>query len=159
MLSVLLLLTIQSLETHPDRFPTGSPEQRTATGKFQEVNNAYYVLSDKARRREYDLSCGSGRSSSFFGGPSASPETANAQFGEAFEEMLREEGMQQGAGRVGYMYALGGGFAGAILGFIIANIPGLLAGAVAGNRLGSIRDTKGKPVYQVFQGNRPPILV
>jgi hypothetical protein len=36
------------------------------------------------------------------------------------------------------------------LGFIIANLPGLMLGAVAGNRLGAIRDAKGKSVAAVF---------
>jgi len=36
------------------------------------------------------------------------------------------------------------------LGFIVANLPGALAGALAGNRLGAVRDAKGKPVLQVF---------
>lgn len=49
------------------------------------------------------------------------------------------------------MYGIMGGISGAALGFIIGNVPGLLAGAVAGNRLGAIRDTKGKSVYEVFQ--------
>ena len=31
------------------------------------------------------------------------------------------------------------------------NVPGLMAGAVAGNRLGAVRDAKGKSVYSVFQ--------
>lgn len=44
-----------------------------------------------------------------------------------------------------------GGASGGALGFIVANVPGLLAGAVAGNRLGAIRDAKGKSVYAVFQ--------
>lgn len=39
---------------------------------------------------------------------------------------------------------------GAGLGFIVANIPGLMVGAVAGNRLGAIRDAKGKSVAAVF---------
>ena len=43
-----------------------------------------------------------------------------------------------------------GALGGASLGFIIANFPGLLAGAVAGNRLGAIRDAKGKSVAVVF---------
>jgi hypothetical protein len=34
--------------------------------------------------------------------------------------------------------------------YIIANIPGAMAGAFAGNRLGAIRDAKGKPVAHVF---------
>ena len=41
-------------------------------------------------------------------------------------------------------------FGGAI-GFIVANAPGAIAGAVAGNRLGAVRDSKGKSVYSVFQ--------
>lgn len=48
------------------------------------------------------------------------------------------------------------------MGFIIANVPGLLAGAVAGNRLGSVRDAKGKSVYEVFrelpQGDKARLL-
>jgi hypothetical protein len=32
------------------------------------------------------------------------------------------------------------------MGFIIANFPGLMLGAVAGNRVGAIRDAKGKSV-------------
>lgn len=33
---------------------------------------------------------------------------------------------------------------------IVANVPGLFVGAVAGNRLGAIRDAKGKSVAAVF---------
>jgi hypothetical protein len=48
-----------------------------------------------------------------------------------------------------------GSAAGAVLGFIIANIPGAIGGFVAGNRLGAIRDTHGKSVYEVYQGLDP----
>lgn len=43
-----------------------------------------------------------------------------------------------------------GTVSGASLGFIVANVPGLMVGAVAGNRLGAIRDAKGKSVAAVF---------
>lgn len=36
------------------------------------------------------------------------------------------------------------------LGFIVANVPGLMIGAFAGNRIGAIRDAKGKSVAAVF---------
>jgi hypothetical protein len=36
------------------------------------------------------------------------------------------------------------------MGFIVANLPGLMIGAYAGNRLGAIRDAKGKSVAAVF---------
>lgn len=39
---------------------------------------------------------------------------------------------------------------GAGLGFIVANVPGLMVGAYAGNRLGAVRDAKGKSVAAVF---------
>jgi curved DNA-binding protein CbpA len=74
------------------------------------------------------------------------------QFGDVFEEMLREEGMAEDSGRpTGKFWSLLGGLSGGVMGFIIANFPGMVAGAVAGNRLGSIRDAKGKSVYAVFQ--------
>ncbi|KAJ9142176.1 DnaJ chaperone [Pleurostoma richardsiae] len=80
-------------------------------------------------------------------------EAENAQFGDVFEEMLREEGMADpGTGRpTSKFWSVVGGVSGGALGFIVANVPGLLAGAVAGNRLGAVRDAKGKSVYAVFQ--------
>jgi hypothetical protein len=51
----------------------------------------------------------------------------------------------------GKFWGMLGGASGAAIGFIVANVPGLLAGAVAGNRLGAVRDAKGKSVYAVFQ--------
>ncbi|KAI0555132.1 DnaJ-domain-containing protein [Xylaria curta] len=79
--------------------------------------------------------------------------TEDAQFADVFEEMLREEGMdeaqqQQGKGK---FWSLAGGAAGGVLGFIAANFPGAIAGMVAGNRFGAIRDARGKSVYEVFQ--------
>jgi hypothetical protein len=43
-----------------------------------------------------------------------------------------------------------GAFGGGVLGYIVANVPGLMVGGYAGNRLGAIRDAKGKPVAVVF---------
>jgi hypothetical protein len=83
----------------------------------------------------------------------ARQQAENDQFGDVFEEMLREEGMAEpGTGRpTSKFWSVVGGLSGGALGFIVANVPGLLAGAVAGNRLGAIRDAKGKSVYAVFQ--------
>ena len=85
----------------------------------------------------------------------ARQEAENEQFADVFEEMLREEGIgnennRQG-GAVGKFWSTVGGLSGGALGFIVANVPGLVAGAVAGNRLGAVRDAKGKSVYAVFQ--------
>ena len=67
--------------------------------------------------------------------------------------MLRDEGMAEGndARPNGKFWSLVGGLSGGAMGFIVANFPGAIAGAVAGNRLGAIRDAKGKSVYSVFQ--------
>ncbi|WQF84608.1 Putative DnaJ domain, Chaperone J-domain superfamily [Colletotrichum destructivum] len=75
------------------------------------------------------------------------------QFGDVFEEMLREEGMaEEGTNRpTGSFWSMMGGLSGGALGFIVGNMPGAFAGAVAGNRLGAVRDAKGKSVYAVFQ--------
>ena len=69
--------------------------------------------------------------------------------------MLREEGLAgegEGSrtGSAGRFWALVGGVSGGAMGFIVGNFPGALAGAVAGNRLGAVRDAKGKSVYEAF---------
>ncbi|KAF2265617.1 DnaJ-domain-containing protein [Lojkania enalia] len=174
-----------ALKHHPDRVPADSPERDARTKRFQQINDAYYTLSDPTRRRDYDAA----RSYSSFTGTTATPESefeeempgqvpggfpwsafgfgsapagdteeshtrfSNEQFGNVFEEMLREEGMAEGdrATPTGKFWSIIGGLSGGAMGFIVANFPGMVAGAVAGNRLGAIRDAKGKSVYQVFQ--------
>lgn len=51
----------------------------------------------------------------------------------------------------GKFWSVVGAISGGAMGFILANAPGAIAGAVAGNRLGAVRDAKGKSVYSVFQ--------
>lgn len=92
--------------------------------------------------------------SSFGFSSDANAETqSEAQFGDVFEEMLREEGMAEGsdASPTSKFWSIIGGLSGGAMGFIVANFPGAVAGAVAGNRLGAIRDARGKSVYSVFQ--------
>ncbi|BEI86349.1 hypothetical protein CcaverHIS002_0606360 [Cutaneotrichosporon cavernicola] len=69
----------------------------------------------------------------------------NGVFGDVFEELLEPE-----VANVHRRWSFVGGAAGAAMGYIVANIPGAVAGAFAGNRLGAIRDAKGKSVAQVF---------
>lgn len=93
------------------------------------------------------------------GGPSedAAQEEkfSNQQFGSMFEDMMQDEGMAEDQGRpTGKFWSIIGGLSGGAMGFIVANFPGAAAGAVAGNRLGAVRDTKGKSVYSVFQVSR-----
>jgi curved DNA-binding protein CbpA len=98
----------QFCRTHPDRFANGSPaEKQKATEKFQAVADAYYVLSDPARRREYDVlyasrSSAGTDSSNFFkfasmfgnaaNGTGAAPTTdahadADGVFADVFDEV------------------------------------------------------------------------
>ena len=169
-----------ALKSHPDRVPEGSPERPARTRKFQQINDAYYTLCDATRRRDYDSArqyhygdtadadeeiprpsgsaAGGFPWSAFgFGGGKASANEeekfSNEQFGSVFEEMLRDEGLAEGerAQPTGKFWSLVGGLSGGAMGFIIANFPGAIAGAVAGNRLGAVRDARGKSVYSVFQ--------
>jgi curved DNA-binding protein CbpA len=167
----------ESLKTHPDRLVGASTEEKkVATEKFQAVADAYYVLSDPQRRIDYDRLSSSksssertsdpNASSSFFrmfssmftnsaagnGGSSgtrpAQPDqrpNADQVFGDVFEDLLRPE-----VERHLPLWAWLGAACGAGLGFITANVPGLVVGTYAGNRLGAIRDAKGKSVAAVF---------
>jgi hypothetical protein len=174
----------QALKHHPDRVPANSPDRPTRTKRFQQINDAYYTLSDVTRRRDYDAARafhtfpsseteqaesngdtaneeiprqppGGFTWSSFFGGTRTEQEEetrSNTQFGSVFEEMLREEGMASSdSAPTGKFWSIVGGLSGGAMGFIVANFPGAIAGAVAGNRLGAIRDARGKSVYAVFQ--------
>ncbi|EEB91912.1 hypothetical protein MPER_09656 [Moniliophthora perniciosa FA553] len=155
----------ESLRTHPDRLVNATPtEKQRATEKFQAVADAYYVLSDGTRRKEYDSLYTSrasndrtgdpGSSSNFFSqfmgmfGSSTAPNGAEGNtrrpdaeetFADAFEELLRPE-----VERRAPWWAWLGAACGAGIGFIIANIPGSMLGAYARNRLGAIRDAKSR---------------
>ena len=80
-------------------------------------------------------------------------QAEDAQFSDVFEEMMRDEGMaEEGTNQpTTKFWSMIGGLSGGAIGFIVANVPGLVAGAVAGNRLGAVRDAKGKSVFSVFQ--------
>ncbi|WWD17645.1 hypothetical protein CI109_102086 [Kwoniella shandongensis] len=190
----------ESLRTHPDRLPgTATPQdRRKATERFQVVSDAYYVLSDPARRAEYDSLFRSRPQSAFtednaseyeqeqasgnffanfaqffqnanatgtssaadgeksqsagsFGGASAGGHggarpDAHGVFGDVFEEMLAPE-----VAHVRPWWSWVGGASGAAIGYIVANIPGAVAGGFAGNRLGAVRDAKGRAVGEVFK--------
>ncbi|KAE8147026.1 DnaJ domain-containing protein [Aspergillus avenaceus] len=160
-----------SLKSHPDRVPADSSERPSRTRKFQEISDAYYTLSDTSRRQEYDAArlaeqgpendmppdgAGGFKWSSFGFGTN---DRASEQFGSVFEEMLREEGLAsdesdtEGRHHVrptSRFWSIVGGISGGALGFIVANAAGAVAGTVAGNRLGAVRDAKGKSVYDVF---------
>ena len=69
---------------------------------------------------------------------------------------MRDEGLasddETGPARpTGKFWSMIGGVSGGAMGFIVANVPGAMAGALAGNRLGAVRDKRGKAVYSVFQ--------
>ncbi|KAI8909811.1 DnaJ domain-containing protein [Gorgonomyces haynaldii] len=121
----------ESLKYHPDRNP--SPE---ATHLFQEIATAYYVLSDKDRRNAYDHEQAIDMS-----------EEVNplAVFGQVLEDLLVPE-----VPNPVYWYQPLGTAAGAMLGFIVLNLPGALIGGYYGNRAGKVRDLKGKSVYDAF---------
>lgn len=189
----MLTLYRQALKHHPDRVPEGSPERATRTKKFQQINDAYYTLSDPSRRRDYDASRntfhgfpGSSSTASSdaeeeiprpepgampggfpwsafagFGGQAKTEADANQfsneQFGGVFEEMMRDEGMAEDDNKpTSKFWSIVGAVSGGAMGFIVANMPGAIAGAVGGNRLGAIRDKRGKSVYAVYQELEQP---
>ncbi|KAI4936681.1 hypothetical protein J4E86_011298 [Alternaria arbusti] len=60
-----------ALKHHPDRVPSDSPERASRTKRFQQINDAYYTLSDATRRRDYDAA----RTYNSFTGSTATPDS------------------------------------------------------------------------------------
>ncbi|CAG8601852.1 16800_t:CDS:2 [Dentiscutata heterogama] len=150
----------KALETHPDRFVPGTSDsaisptisQEEAKDRFQKIADAYYVLSDESRRAQYVIDSFLDRVRTFRkkkGEPTTTLDVghanANQIFGDVFEELLRPE-----VDNPQWFYAPIGAVTGGALGFICANVPGLVLGAYAGNKLGAIRDAKGVSVYDAY---------
>ncbi|CAB4423058.1 DnaJ-domain-containing protein [Rhizophagus irregularis] len=154
----------KALETHPDRYASGSKDseinprlsQEEAKIHFQKVADAYFVLSDKERRAQYDNTRATRKKRQ---GNSWQTSQANPDqvFGDVFEDLLRSE-----VDNPSWFYAPVGAVTGACLGFICGNVPGLIIGAYAGNKLGAIRDAKGMSVYDAYSrlnGNRKAAIL
>jgi DnaJ-class molecular chaperone len=72
---------------HPD----ANPNNKAAEEKFKEVSEAYYVLADEKKRRDYDAFKRSGFSQSYGGG-----QGFQGAQGFDFQEILRAFGQQRG---------------------------------------------------------------
>ncbi|KAI8844265.1 DnaJ domain-containing protein [Chytridium lagenaria] len=125
----------ESLRWHPDR-----NTDPAATAKFQEIAQAYYVLSDKDRRDAYDRACKS--DSKYKTDENVDPQQ---MFGNVFDELLVPEVPNP----VWFWQPIGGA-AGTVLGFIVFNIPGAVFGYWMGSKMGKVRDMKGVSVYEAF---------
>ncbi|KAF9573585.1 hypothetical protein EC968_008340 [Mortierella alpina] len=143
----------EALRTHPDRTnnlggPDGAPlSKEESTVLFQQVADAYYVLSNADRRREYDIARRSRSRDSRNAWSASAPHhaEANTVFGGVFEELLRPEVQNPS-----HFYSPIGMASGAALGFICGGIPGALLGGYGGKTLGRIRDQKGVSVMEAF---------
>ena len=121
----------QSLVWHPDR-----NTDPAAKDKFQQMAQAYYVLSDPLRRKEYDIS-------ETFKTDKVDPISV---FTSVFDDLLIPE-----VENPIWFYQPLGALAGIFLGFILLNIPGAVIGYYFGSKMGKVRDMKGTCVYDAFQ--------
>ncbi|RKP06826.1 DnaJ domain-containing protein [Thamnocephalis sphaerospora] len=126
---------------HPDNpQKPGTPEE--CHERYQQLADAYYILSDKERRKSYDRVRGGNRATKQW---QLAKVDASSVFANVYEDLLKPE-MEKPS----MLWSVLGGISGATLGFIAANIPGALAGSVAGANLGRLRDIKGQSVYDTF---------
>ncbi|KAJ1942510.1 hypothetical protein FBU59_003176 [Linderina macrospora] len=132
----------RALEVHPDR--NSSP---SATREFQELADAYYTLGTPSRRRDYDATYKPDSKDTSNSNDDAEHARADDVFGDVFEDFLRPSVESSGSGFWGTV----GMGSGAVLGFIVANLPGAVAGGYAGRKLGAVRDKTGRAVYESFQ--------
>ncbi|OUM59349.1 hypothetical protein PIROE2DRAFT_47185, partial [Piromyces sp. E2] len=137
-----------------------NPEHQLAIKKrFQQINQAYFILSDPERRQIYDTQyndycttasdnfekeqehsrrCKRNASTTniYKYEREANPDKI---FGNVFEELFNPD-----IPKPHTFWKPLGGAAGIVLGFICMNVTGAVAGAVVGAKLGQIRDNKGK---------------
>ncbi|WVQ97663.1 hypothetical protein IAU59_004777 [Kwoniella sp. CBS 9459] len=123
-------------------------EQEQASGNFFEnfaqfFQNATGTGTSSSAGEK--ASAGPSAASGAGAGMGARPD-AHGVFGDVFEEMLTPE-----VAKVRPWWSWVGGASGAALGYIVFNVPGAVAGGFAGNRLGAIRDAKGRAVGEVFK--------
>lgn len=84
---------------HPD----ANPNNKSAEEKFKEISEAYYVLSDEKKRRDYDSFKRSGFSGSYGGGGGG--QGFQGARGFNFEEILRAaRSAQSGGGRTTFRF-------------------------------------------------------
>ncbi|KAG4094830.1 DnaJ-domain-containing protein [Neocallimastix lanati (nom. inval.)] len=144
-----------------------NPEhQRIVKKRFQQINQAYFILSDPQRRQIYDTQyndyCNAVGSQFETEQINAKKCKKNANtssiykyerdadpdkiFGNVFEELFSPD-----VPKPHTFWKPLGGAAGIVLGFICMNVPGAVAGGIAGAKLGQIRDNKGCSVYDAFK--------
>ncbi|RKO98005.1 hypothetical protein CXG81DRAFT_24523 [Caulochytrium protostelioides] len=130
----------EALHWLPDSNP--APE---AAERFKQLGDTFQILSDPAKRKQYDE-----RLRDHDLCPTAGlPRDANdgwASFAFVFGPMLEQEFEDPS-----WFWQPIGGVAGFALGFIAGNILGAAAGAYMGNRLGKVRDVKGQSVLDAFR--------
>lgn len=151
---------IEALRTHPDRKGPNSSQKQ-----FQLVGEAYFVLTDPTRRREYDMKRKANKekfqpnmggmgfenfskdSFSFF--PSFKTFIPDELFNSIFSDLLGDELNATNKGWSGW--PLIGAMSGAGIGLIIFNVIGLVIFAFAGYKLGQIRKKTGRSTYDSWK--------
>ncbi|WVR06088.1 hypothetical protein IAU60_003116 [Kwoniella sp. DSM 27419] len=113
-------------------------EQDQASGNFFSNFSQFFQNATGA--------AGAGAAGSTAGESLGGRPDAHNVFGDVFEEMLAPE-----VAHVRPWWSWLGGASGAAIGYIVFNIPGAVAGGFAGNRLGAVRDAKGRAVGEVFK--------
>ncbi|RUS22063.1 DnaJ domain-containing protein [Endogone sp. FLAS-F59071] len=117
----------EALKHHPDRH-SGEESTAEVTARFQQIAEAYYVLSDQTRRQLYDETRQSRSRSNDTDrwAPRRGGGSVNADhvFGTVFEEMLKPE-----VDNPKFLWTPLGALSGVVIGFIVGNIPGAVINA------------------------------
>jgi curved DNA-binding protein CbpA len=109
----------QAILYHPDnRNSTNTISEEERALRFQQLGDAFYVLNDSDRRRAYDKARQRGNHPERWRNAHTDPGQV---FADAYDELMRPA-----VENPGYVWSTMGAGSGATLGFIVANIPGIV---------------------------------
>jgi hypothetical protein len=147
---------LQALKWHPDRVPDSCKAE--ATERFQKISEAYQVLCNKNKRREYDQNSNEGVGASTEEVPLSADDLFKQECGELFEHIVADITAQRGEGESRVASIVGWSVFGGVVGYGLGMIffaPAVIPAAISVGAAGALKGYTDKDVATVVTAMEP----